>query len=110
MTYLLTADRDSCISRAAAAKLPCCTTLVNALIELSLSIWPLHAPLSLNQGHRRNNCSDCLQIIARRYCVGRAKSIIAMTTPTETIDMPTAKPVPGKTLLTPADHTLVLID
>src|SRR5271157_5982447 len=28
----------------------------------------------------------------------------------ETIDMPTAKPAPGKTLLTPADHTLIMID
>src|ERR1700688_231332 len=26
------------------------------------------------------------------------------------MDMPTAKPAPGKTLLTPADHTLILID
>ena len=24
--------------------------------------------------------------------------------------MPTAKPVPGKTLLTPTDHTLIMID
>jgi nicotinamidase-related amidase len=28
----------------------------------------------------------------------------------EAVNMPTAKPIPGKTLLSPADHTLILID
>src|SRR6476660_3117871 len=43
---LLPAERDSRNSRAAAAKLPCCTTLVKALmlVSLSISARPVRAP------------------------------------------------------------------
>jgi hypothetical protein len=32
------------------------------------------------------------------------------SSPTEETDMPTAKPTPGKMLLSPTDHSLILID
>src|SRR6185437_4695963 len=68
ITYLLTAERDRRNSRAAAAKPPSCTTLVKALMLVSLSIPSPTAtrPLSSKHRHRSYEVSDCSRIVAWR--------------------------------------------
>src|SRR6266704_544945 len=50
---------------------------------------------------RKFSCSTCRsRHLSRRHC----------KQPPKETDMPTAKATPGKTLLSPTDHTLIMID